>query len=97
MDNIDLYKKLDKLAENDMAILDRISDIRVSLARTEGQVMQNTNDLTKNTLDMAAHIKRTHMLESYLDRSKGFVIAISVLSPLAAGLLTFITNYLLNR
>ena len=96
MDNTDVYKKLETLANNDQAILEKITEVRVSLARTEGQIMQNTSDLTRNTHDMAAHIKRTHMLESYLDRSKGFVIAISILSPLAAGLLTFLTHYFLN-
>ena len=97
LDSADVFKKLDDLSKNDMTILDRISDIRVSQARTEAKVQQNTVDLTANALDMAKHIRRTDLLESYLDRQKGFLIALSVLSPLAAGLLTFITNYILNN
>ena len=97
LDSTDVFKKLDDLSKNDMTILDRISDIRVSQARTEAKVQQNTVDLSANALDMAKHIRRTDLLESYLDRQKGFLIALSVLSPLAAGLLTFITNYILNN
>ena len=97
LDSTDVFKKLDDLSKNDMTILDRISDIRVSQARTEAKVQQNTIDLSANAGDMAKHIRRTDLLESYLDRQKGFLIALSVLSPLAAGLLTFITNYLLNN
>lgn len=97
METTDLYKKLDDLAKNDLTILEKLGDIRVSLAKTETRVLQNTQDLSRNTVDMERHILRTDTLEAYLDRSKGFVIAISILSPLAAGLLTFLTHFVLNR
>lgn len=97
MDHSDVYRKLDDLAKNNLTILEKISEVRVGQAKMEIQVKQNTFDLTKNTIDMGTHIKRTDKLEAYVDKLMGFFLAISILSPLAAGLLTFLTNYFLGK
>jgi hypothetical protein len=89
MDYNEIYKKLDKLSDNDFTILEKLGDMRADVAKTEIRIKTNTDDLKE-------HMRRTAILEDIVQRGKGFFLAIALLAPIVGGGISFAVHYILR-
>jgi hypothetical protein len=77
MNNSDIYKKLDKLSDNDKELITLMGEVKVAIAKTQVQVEQNTYDLIENRRDWKEHMRKTNALERQAEVMRKIFLLIS--------------------